>query len=115
MQLQQEQKSSRIWSFQVPPYIRKLTVGIGGFCILDDKITDGEDAGVNFFLESASIGSRRAEQAYKYVSELNPDVEGDYFIHVTPTKNILTCRMLTLSLRKLLNGFINFRSLLRRG
>jgi molybdopterin/thiamine biosynthesis adenylyltransferase len=71
-----------------PPYIRKLTSGIGGFTILDDKITDGEDAGVNFFLEPSSIGCPRGEQAYKYISELNPDVQGDYSIQVTPTKDI---------------------------
>ena len=57
--------------------------GIGGFTILDDKITDGEDAGVNFFLEEASIGRSRAEEAYKFVSELNPDVSGDCVVQVS--------------------------------
>lgn len=57
--------------------------GIGGFTILDDKITDGEDAGVNFFLEEMSIGRSRAEEAYKFVSELNPDVAGDCVVQVS--------------------------------
>ena len=56
--------------------------GIGAFTILDDKITDGEDAGVNFFLDETSIGRPRGEEAYKYISELNPDVRGDYVVQV---------------------------------
>jgi hypothetical protein len=83
MPLQQAQKSSRTSFSQVPPpFSFKLTVGIGGFTILDDKITDGEDVGVNFFLEPTSMGSPRGEQAYKYISELNPDVRGDFNFQV---------------------------------
>ena len=57
-------------------------IGIGAFTILDDKITDGEDAGVNFFLEGSSIGRARGEEAFKFISELNPDVRGDYVVQV---------------------------------
>ena len=56
--------------------------GIGGFTILDDKITSGEDAGVCFFLEEESIGRPRGEQACMLISEMNPDVSGTYVIQV---------------------------------
>jgi NEDD8-activating enzyme E1 regulatory subunit len=62
----------------------QLMKGIGAFTILDDKITDGEDAGVNFFLEESSIERSRGEEAYKYISELNPDVKGDFVVQVLP-------------------------------
>jgi len=80
----QEQKSLKTSSFLVCADWKdeELTTGIGGFTILDDKITDGEDAGVNFFLEEESIGRPRAEEAYKFVSELNPDVRGDCVVQV---------------------------------
>jgi amyloid beta precursor protein binding protein 1 len=52
--------------------------GIGAFTILDGKIADGEDAGVNFFLEEESIGQPRGEAACRLISELNPGVEGDF-------------------------------------
>ena len=57
--------------------------GIGGFTILDDKITDGEDAGVSFFLEEESIGRPRAEEACMLIGEMNPDVSGVYVVQVT--------------------------------
>jgi NEDD8-activating enzyme E1 regulatory subunit len=47
---------------------------------LDDKITDGEDAGVSFFLEESSIGRSRGEQACLLINEMNPDVSGE-FVH----------------------------------
>jgi NEDD8-activating enzyme E1 regulatory subunit len=72
-----------------PPSQLNLTIGIGGFTILDDKITDGEDVGVNFFLEPTSMGSPRGEQAYKYISELNPDVRGNFNIQVPKQESVL--------------------------
>lgn len=61
--------------------------GIGSFTILDDKITDGEDAGVSFFLEEASIGRPRGEEACALIREMNPDVDGQYVHHV-PIYNV---------------------------
>lgn len=58
-------------------------LGIGAFTILDGKKVTGEDAGVTFFLEEESIGSSRGEEAYKYISELNPDVRGHFITQVT--------------------------------
>ena len=62
--------------------------GIGAFTILDGKITDGEDAGVNFFLEEGSIGQPRGEAACRLISELNPGVEGDF--HVANPETVIS-------------------------
>lgn len=59
-----------------------LTQGIGGFTILDDKITNVEDVGVSFFLEESSIGRPRAEEACALIAEMNPDVKGGYLVQV---------------------------------
>jgi hypothetical protein len=85
---QQEQKSSKISSFPVvtPPKTLQLTCpGIGGFTILDDKVTDGEDVGVSFFLEKGSIGRGRGEEACLLINEMNPDVEGKFVVQVYNT------------------------------
>jgi len=72
---------SRFVSFWVSG--KCLLLGIGAFTILDGKKVTGEDAGVTFFLEEESIGSSRGEEAYKYISELNPDVRGHFITQVT--------------------------------
>jgi amyloid beta precursor protein binding protein 1 len=59
--------------------------GIGSFTIIDDKIADGEDVGVSFFLEESSIGRPRGEQACALISEMNPDVRGTFINEVPPT------------------------------
>jgi NEDD8-activating enzyme E1 regulatory subunit len=82
MQLQQALKSSRTSSYQVSHLYPFLTTGIGGFTILDDKITDGEDAGVTFFLDESCIGLPRAQEACKMLQEMNPDVSGSFVIRV---------------------------------
>ena len=63
-------------------YERLIRVGIGGFTILDGKVTDGEDVGVSFFLERGSIGRGRGEEACALINEMNPDVKGDFFLQV---------------------------------
>ena len=85
---QQEQKFSKISSFPVPtlPKTCELTCpGIGGFTILDGKVTDGEDVGVSFFLEKGSIGRGRGEEACSLINEMNPDVEGNFVLQVYKT------------------------------
>ena len=77
---------SRFVSFWVSG--KCLLLGNGAFTILDGKKVTGEDAGVNFFLEEESIGSSRGEEAYKYISELNPDVRGHFITKVTCSANL---------------------------
>uniref|UniRef100_A0A7G3AQV1 NEDD8-activating enzyme E1 regulatory subunit n=1 Tax=Lutzomyia longipalpis TaxID=7200 RepID=A0A7G3AQV1_LUTLO len=52
--------------------------GIGGFTIVDAKVTTDEDVGCNFFLEPSSVGQSRAQCCAHLLQELNPDVNGDY-------------------------------------
>ena len=75
-------------SFLVLLYCNGLRLGIGAFTILDGNKVTGEDAGVNFFLEEASIGSNRGAEAHKYISELNPDVSGHYITQVPPSREL---------------------------
>ncbi|RMD43623.1 hypothetical protein DV735_g1541, partial [Chaetothyriales sp. CBS 134920] len=49
---------------------------IGSFTIADAAIVQEADLGINFFLEPASLGKPRAEEAQRLLSELNPDVTG---------------------------------------
>lgn len=58
--------------------------GIGNFTIQDSSIVSEADLGVNFFLEESSLGKPRAEQACKYLLELNPDVTGHFITEVRP-------------------------------
>jgi len=68
------------------PQVASLTcAGIGGFTILDAKITDGEDVGVSFFLEEESIGRARGEEAWSLINEMNPDVKGEFVLQVQLT------------------------------
>lgn len=59
----------------------RLYAGVGHFTLLDPKITDAADVGVNFFLEQDSIGLPRAEQVVKFLVELNSDVNGTALVH----------------------------------
>ncbi|KAJ5800420.1 uncharacterized protein N7518_002488 [Penicillium psychrosexuale] len=54
--------------------------GIGGFTIVDPAIVTESDLGVNFFLEEESLGKSRAEETCRLLKELNPDVEGHYYL-----------------------------------
>ncbi|KAJ5265513.1 hypothetical protein N7505_004563 [Penicillium chrysogenum] len=54
--------------------------GIGGFTIVDPAIVTESDLGVNFFLEGESLGKSRAEETCRLLKELNPDVEGYYYV-----------------------------------
>ncbi|EKV15812.1 Ubiquitin-like activating enzyme (UlaA), putative [Penicillium digitatum] len=54
--------------------------GIGGFTIVDPAIVTESDLGVNFFLEEESLGKSRAEETCRLLKELNPDVEGQYYL-----------------------------------
>ncbi|KAJ3211761.1 Phosphomannomutase [Entophlyctis luteolus] len=65
--------------------------GVGSFTILDAKITSGEDAGNNFFLDRESIGKSRGECASILLNELNPDVKGSCLFD-NPSKVIETNR-----------------------
>ncbi|KAG8903932.1 hypothetical protein FRB99_002536 [Tulasnella sp. 403] len=48
--------------------------GIGAFTILDDGLVEGKDLGANFFFETESLGKNRAEEAVKFLGELNDSV-----------------------------------------
>ncbi|GAA5900782.1 Ula1p [Sporobolomyces salmoneus] len=50
--------------------------GIGQFTLLDPEVVKAQDLGTNFFLEPSSIGQPRAQEAVKYLCELNVDVKG---------------------------------------
>ncbi|KAL4780976.1 hypothetical protein BJX76DRAFT_336487 [Aspergillus varians] len=52
--------------------------GIGGFTIVDPAVVTEPDLGVNFFLETESLGKSRAEETCRLLKELNPDVEGNF-------------------------------------
>ncbi|CAI7634036.1 unnamed protein product [Penicillium glandicola] len=54
--------------------------GIGGFTIVDPAIVTESDLGVNFFLEEESLGKSRAEETCRLLKELNPDVQGRYYV-----------------------------------
>lgn len=50
--------------------------GIAQFTIADSAVVSEADLGINFFLESSSLGKNRAEETVKFLVELNPDTEG---------------------------------------
>jgi amyloid beta precursor protein binding protein 1 len=56
-----------------------VELGIGKFIIYDEAIVTEADLGVNFFLDDACLGKSRAECCVKFLQELNPDVEGEWF------------------------------------
>ncbi|KAK5657722.1 hypothetical protein OQA88_2794 [Cercophora sp. LCS_1] len=53
--------------------------GIGRFAIYDDAIVDDADLGVNFFLDSDSLGKPRSECLTELLVELNPEVQGAWY------------------------------------
>lgn len=53
------------------PLMEYTGLGIGGFTLLDSAKVTGQDAGNNFFLHRDGIGKSRAEEAVKYLTELN--------------------------------------------
>ena len=53
-----------------------LLLGVGSFTILDSGKVTGQDAGNNFFLHRDSIGKSRAEEAVRFLAELNDSVTG---------------------------------------
>ncbi|KAL8761866.1 MAG: hypothetical protein Q9194_007639 [Teloschistes cf. exilis] len=50
--------------------------GIGNYTIVDEEDVAEEDLGINFFLTDDSLGKPRANETCKYLTELNPDVNG---------------------------------------
>ena len=50
--------------------------GIGSYTILDGNTVAEQDLGINFFLTDESLGRSRAEETCRYLTELNPDVNG---------------------------------------
>lgn len=51
--------------------------------MIDDKLVEEADLGVNFFLDEDSLGRPRAERAAALLGELNPDVKGNYIVDVS--------------------------------
>ncbi|MCJ1391575.1 hypothetical protein MMC18_004439 [Xylographa bjoerkii] len=51
--------------------------GVGNFTIVDDRLVQEKDLGVNFFLAEESLGQSRAEECCRYLQELNPEVSGN--------------------------------------
>ncbi|MCJ1283274.1 hypothetical protein MMC26_002602 [Xylographa opegraphella] len=51
--------------------------GVGNFTIVDDRLVEEKDLGVNFFLAEESLGRSRAEECCSYLQELNPEVRGN--------------------------------------
>lgn len=52
--------------------------GVGKFTILDGNLVTEKDCGSNFFVTDYDIGKSRAEVACSLLSELNPDVQGQF-------------------------------------
>ncbi|KAL8685119.1 MAG: hypothetical protein Q9218_007967 [Villophora microphyllina] len=50
--------------------------GIGNYTIVDEEEVAEKDLGINFFLTDDSLGKPRAHETCKYLTELNPDVNG---------------------------------------
>ncbi|KAL9602509.1 MAG: hypothetical protein Q9219_001804 [cf. Caloplaca sp. 3 TL-2023] len=50
--------------------------GIGSFTVVDEQDVIEEDLGINFFLTDDSLGKSRASETCRYLTELNPDVNG---------------------------------------
>ncbi|KAH8879467.1 hypothetical protein GQ53DRAFT_39284 [Thozetella sp. PMI_491] len=53
--------------------------GIGRFTIVDPAVVEESDLGVNFFLDADCLGRSRAESCAKFLQELNPDVQSEWF------------------------------------
>lgn len=50
--------------------------GVGNYTIVDEVDVAEEDLGINFFLTDESLRKPRANETCKYLTELNPDVNG---------------------------------------
>lgn len=50
--------------------------GVGHITVLDNNVVTHEDLGVNFFVDSSSLGRHRAEVVTNFLVEMNPDVKG---------------------------------------
>lgn len=57
--------------------------GIGSFTVLDNQRVGRNDIGNNFFLEPESVGSPRASEVARYLSELNPSVKSCFKVAVS--------------------------------
>lgn len=66
--------------------------GVGSFTIVDEADVLEEDLGINFFLVEESLGKSRAKETCKYLTELNPDVNG------YPVQKVRSCWTLVLIL-----------------
>ncbi|PWW78616.1 hypothetical protein C7212DRAFT_350713 [Tuber magnatum] len=62
--------------------------GIGRFTVIDDKLVEEADLGVNFFLDQDNLGQPRADRAATLLGELNPDVAGGF--RIDSLENILS-------------------------
>ncbi|CEQ39396.1 SPOSA6832_00915, partial [Sporobolomyces salmonicolor] len=69
--------------------------GIGKFTLLDPSTVQPNDIGNNFFLEPDSLGKSRAEEAVKFLCELNTDVTGVAIVQVRPPSRLIHSRELT--------------------
>lgn len=52
--------------------------GIGRYTIVDEKIVDESDLGVNFFVDEDSLGKPRSQCCAELLQELNPEVQSDW-------------------------------------
>ena len=64
-----------------------MIVGIGKFCIVDDKLVTESDAGKNFFLNQECVGKGLAESCTGLLSELNKDVAASFLMKVSSLLN----------------------------
>ena len=60
--------------------------GVGNFTIVDDRLVEEKDLGVNFFLAEESLGRSRAEECCRYLQELNPEVRSNAIHQVRRVK-----------------------------
>ncbi|KAH9883846.1 hypothetical protein F4778DRAFT_774956 [Xylariomycetidae sp. FL2044] len=62
--------------------------GVGNFTIADDTVVNQADLGVNFFLDEGSLGKLRSECCTKFLQELNPEVQGDWYPKTAGTSDL---------------------------
>ncbi|KAI4603697.1 hypothetical protein KJ359_003514 [Pestalotiopsis sp. 9143b] len=53
--------------------------GIGCYTIVDEKVVEESDLGVNFFVDEESLGKPRSQCCAELLQELNPEVQADWF------------------------------------
>ena len=87
--------------------------GIGQFTILDDKRIDEADLGNNFFLEpgSSKVGDSRAQEAVRYLGELNDGVKAHAVVQVRAfvqrRLTRLTCTMRLMRMQQSVSDFLS--------